>query len=119
MERNKYSILYPNEQVIYDSYLLLVYAPFRIDTEQMMKNFLYICKDYHIQPSEINQMPYYQYEIYLEEIKAIQKQQEKENEKQEKQQSQMMKGMNTNSMMNNINRNMPSINIPKVNIPKF
>ena len=43
-----------------------------------MKNFLYICKDYHIQPSEINQMPYYQYEIYLEEIKAIQKQQEKE-----------------------------------------
>lgn len=119
MERNKYSILYPNEQVIYDSYLLLVYAPFRIDSEQMFKNFLYICKDYHIQPSEINQMPYYQYELYLEEIKVIQKQQEKENEKQEKQQSQMMKGMNPSSMMNNINRNMPSMNIPKVNIPKF
>ena len=73
-----------------------------------MLNFLYICKDYHIQPSEINQMPYYQYELYLEEIKAVQKQQ-----------SQMMKNMNPNSMMNSIGRNMPNMNIPKINVPKF
>lgn len=85
----------------------------------MMKNFLYICKDYHIQPSEINQMPYYQYEIYLEEIKAIQKQQEKENERQEKEQAHMMKGMNPNSMMSSINRNVPNMSMPKINVPKF
>jgi hypothetical protein len=85
----------------------------------MFKNFLYISKDYHIQPSEINIMPYYQYELYLEEIRAIQKEQEKENEKQEKQQSQMMKNMNPGSMMSSMNRNMPNMNMPKVNIPKF
>ena len=85
----------------------------------MYKNFLFICKDYHIQPSEINQMPYYQYELYLEEINIIQKEQQKENEKYEKGQSQMMKGMNPNSMMNNVSRNMGNMSMPKVNIPKF
>ena len=84
-----------------------------------MKNFLYICKDYHIQPSEIDKMPYYQYELYLEEINAIQKQQEKENEKYEKEQAQISKSMNPNSMMNSIGRNTPNMNIPKMNIPKF
>ena len=64
-------------------------------------------------------MPYYQYEIYLEEIKAIQKQQEKENENQEKQQAQMMKGMNPNSMMNSIKHNIPNMSMPKINVPKF
>ena len=58
-------------------------------------------------------MPYYQYELYLEEINAIQKQQEQENERQEKQQSQIMNNMNPNSMMGNISRNMPKMNIPK------
>ena len=75
--------------MLYDGYLLLVYAIFRIDVEQMYKNFLYICKDYHLQPSEINKMPYYQYELYLEEIKAVQKEQEKENERQEKEHAAM------------------------------
>jgi len=110
--------MYEHEQHIYDSYMLLIYAPFRVTSEQMFKNQLYICKDYHIQPSEIDRMPYYQYELLLEEIKAIQKQQEKENEKQQKEQQQMSKNMNPNSMMNSMSRNM-NMNMPKVNIPKF
>lgn len=119
MERNKdYLILSNNEQIIYDSYLKLIYSTYRIDIEQLCKNLLYICKDYHIQPSEINKMPYYQYEIYLEEIKSIQKEQEKENENHQKQYD-SMKGMNPNSMMNNISRNMGNMSMPKVNIPKF
>lgn len=119
MERNKYSWYGELEQEIYDRYLLLVYAPFRIDIEQMIKNFLYICKDYHIQPSEINKMPYYQYEIYLEEINAIQKEQEKENKRQEKESAAMHKNMNPSSMMKNINSSMSNMSLPKVNIPKF
>ena len=118
-ERNKYSILSNSEQFIYDSYLLLIYATYRIDAEQIMKNFLYICKDYHIQPSEIGKMPYYQYELYLEDIKAIQKEQEKENEKQQKDYSAMQSSMNPNKMMNSMNHNMGNMSLPKVNIPKF
>lgn len=99
--------------------MLLIYATYRVSTEQIFKNQLYICKDYHIQPSEIDRMPYYEYELILEEIKAIQKQQEKENESQEKQQSQMMKNMNPNSMMNSMKGSIPNMSMPKVNIPKF
>ena len=52
-------------------------------------------------------------------LKAIQKQQEKENERQEKEQAHMMKGVNPNSMMSSINRNMPNMSMPKINVPKF
>lgn len=99
--------------------MLLIYATYRISTEQIFKNQLYICKDYHIQPSEIDRMPYYEYELILEEINAIQKQQEKENENQEKHQSQMMKNMNPNSMMNSMKGSISNMSMPKVNIPKF
>jgi hypothetical protein len=87
----------------------------------MIKNRLYICKDYHIQPSEIDKMPYYEYEIILEEIKAIQKQQEQENENQQKEYANMHKNMNPNSMMNSMRNsmNMGNMSMPKVNIPKF
>lgn len=118
-ERSKYSLLTHNEQFTYDSYMLLIYATYRIDIEQMIKNRLYICKDYHLQPSEIDKMPYYEYEIILEEIKAIQKDQEKENKRQEEEHARMQKTFNPNSMMNSMNRSMPNMSLPKVNIPKF
>jgi len=64
-------------------------------------------------------MPYYQYEIILEEINALVKEQEKENSRQQKEQAQMQKQYNPNSMMNSMSRNMGNISMPKVNIPKF
>ena len=76
-----------------------------------MKNKLYICKDYHIQPSEIMKLPYYEYEIILEEIKVINKQQEQENERQQKQYDQMSKGMNPGSMMRSVNNSMSNNSI--------
>ena len=64
-------------------------------------------------------MPYYQYEIILEEINALVKEQEKERDRQEKEHAQIQKGFNPNSMMNSMNRNMSNMNLPKVNVPKF
>ena len=58
---------------------------YRIDLENLVRNKLYICKEYHIQPSEIDRMMYFDYETMLEEIKQIQTNQEKENEKQQEQ----------------------------------
>ena len=108
-----------NEQDINDNYLFLIYALFRIDIEQLIKNKLYICKDYHIQPSEIMKMPYYEYEIILEEIKAIQKEQEKENEKQQDQMSAIKKNYNPSSMMQGATKSIPNMSMPKISIPKF
>lgn len=62
-------------------------------------------------------MPYYEYEIILEEIKVIQKEQEKENKRQEEEHARMQKTFNPSSMMNSMNRSMSNMNLPKVHVP--
>ena len=85
----------------------------------MVKSKFYICKDYHIQPSEIMALPYYEFEIMLEEIKQIHKEQEEENKRQEKESAAMRRQFNPSSMMKGMNNPMQNMQLPKVNIPKF
>ena len=117
MVRSKIAIEYCiNEDNIF--MLSLVYAGFQIDYEKTVKTSLYVGKEYNLARSEILKMPYFEYEIILEEINAIQKEQEKYSKQQEKDQSNMMKQFNPNTMMSNINRNM-NMSMPKVNMPKI
>lgn len=88
---------------------------YHVNTENLAINKLYICKDYHIQPSEIMMLPYYEYELILEQIKIIVKEQEEQNESFNKQRNLM----NPKSMMGNINNGMKNISMPKISIPKF
>lgn len=94
---------------------------FKIDLANLVKNKLYICKEYHIQPSEIDRMYFYDYETMMFEIKNIQVEQEKENEKQQKEYENMQKGMNVSSMMTAAQQSMkmPSISMPSISMPKF
>ena len=88
----------------------------------MVKNKLYICREYHIQPSEIDRLPYYEYEWMLEEINLIQKEQEKQQEEQNKEYASMRNSMNPNSMMKNAASSMPNMSnmkMPTMQIPKF
>lgn len=62
-----------------------LYLLYRIDVRNLVRNKLYICKEYHIQPSEIDKMVFYEYEYMLEDIKDHQKQQESYQESQERQ----------------------------------
>lgn len=98
--------------------LSIIYATFQVNYEQAVKTTLYIGKEYNLARSEILKMPYFEYEIILEEINAIQKEQEKRNKQQEKDQASMMKQYSPATMMNNINRNM-NMSMPKINIPKL
>ena len=90
---------------------------YRIDLENLVRNKLYICKEYHIQPSEIDRMMYFDYETMLEEIKQIQTNQEKENEKQQEQYDKMQSSMNPGSMMRNMQ--MPKMQMPSFSMPKI
>lgn len=81
----------------------------------MVRNKLLICRDYHIQPSELDRMQYFDYEHILEEINVLQKEQEKQNEEQEK----MMNKINPNSMHRSMQNTMSNYRPPKVSIPKF
>lgn len=97
---------------------------FKINLENLVKTKIYISKEFHIQPSEIDKLPYYEYEMYLEQMNLIAKQQEEENKKQQEEYESMRSNMNPSKMMNNSNMTpkMPTVNMPKmptVNIPKL
>lgn len=89
-----------------------VYSIYKVSVVNSVRNSLFICREYHIQPSEILRMPYWIYEEYLANIKDIQKKEEKEQKDQDKR---------YNSMMPKI-PSIPKISapaMPKISIPKF
>ena len=57
---------------------MIVIKTFIINLRNLTKNKLFICKEYHIQPSEIDRMQFWEYEWYTDEIKEITKEQEKQ-----------------------------------------
>ena len=90
----------------------------------MVLNKLYICKEYHIQPSEIDRLVFFEYEYMMDEIKVIQKQQEKQREAEDKQYANMQKNMNPAAMASQYKPNMGSFNpgsfsLPSISVPKF
>lgn len=89
-----------------------VYSIYKVSVVNSVRNSLFICREYHIQPSEILRMPYWIYEEYLANIKDIQKKEEKEQKDQDKRYNSMMPKM----------PNMPKMSapaMPKISIPKF
>lgn len=102
-----------------------IYMMFRINLRNLVKNKLFICKEYHLQPSEIDRLYYYEYEWILEEINILQKEQEKQNEAQQKEYDSMRGNMNMGKMMNNMKSSMPNLgsmkmpNMGQLKIPKF
>ena len=85
----------------------VLYSIWRVDVRNLVRNKLTISRDYHIQPSEIDKMVYFEYEYILEDINEERKEQEKRNQEEEKKYGNLTSGMNQNSMMRNISRNMP------------
>jgi len=83
----------------------------------LVRNKLYICKEWHIQPSEIDRLNYYEYELICQEINIVQKEQEKQQKQQEKEYSGLKNSMNPNSMMNSMANNMKMPSMPKINMP--
>ena len=95
---------------------------YRIDTGSLVRNKLFICKEWHIQPSEIDRMCYFEYEMICEQIHIVQKEEEKRQKEQDKQYSGMQKSMNPANMMNSMKNNMPGMKMPSmptISLPKF
>lgn len=89
-----------------------VYSMYKVSVVNSVRNSLFICREYHIQPSEILRMPYWIYEEYLANIKDIQKKEEKEQKDQDKRYNSMMPKMPSMPKMS-----APAM--PKISIPKF
>ena len=89
-----------------------VYSIYKVSVVNSVRNSLFICREYHIQPSEILRMPYWIYEEYLANIKDIQKKEEKEQKDQDKRYNSMMPKMPSMPKMS-------APDMPKISIPKF
>ena len=87
----------------------VLYSMWSINIQNLVQNKFVICREFHIQPSEIDKMIYFEYEYLLEDIANYTKKQEADYKKQENQ----YKMPNPNSYK------MPSFNMPKMNVPKI
>lgn len=89
----------------------------------MVRNKLFIAKEWHIQPSEIDRMFFYEFELVKQEINVAIREQEKQNKEQEKQYSDIHRSMNPSSMMNSMrSMNMPGMKMPAMptmSMPRF
>lgn len=90
----------------------VLYSMWSIDARNLVQNKFIICREYHIQPSEIDRMLMFEYEYLLEDIKDYVKKQEKQRQEEEKNNN--FKMPNTSQMMSQAQSS-----IPKVSIPKF
>ena len=96
-----------------------IFTLWKIDILNLIKSKAVLAKNFHIQPSEIDKMPMWEYEIFMEAINDLVKEENKE------QQSQMDKYGANNAMkttnLNNINKmqKFATPKIPNFNIPKF
>lgn len=85
-----------------------IYLTLSVNIESSVKNDLFICRDYHIQPSELRQLPYWQYEILIENIQEINKKAE-EDEKKRQKNGGLPEGYKMPTMPQ-----MPTVSIPKL-----
>ena len=89
---------------------------FRVDIRNLVKNRLYLTKETHIQPSEYESWPYYEYEFLLEDFKEYIENENKKN----KEGSDKYNKFTPSSMMSSMKSSMNSLKagqMPKV--PKF
>lgn len=87
---------------------------YSIDLRNLVKNKLYICKNYHIQPSEIDKMEYFNYEYMLEDIKEIQDEEQKRAEEQESSSGMSDMSKQMRSMQNSMTNTMSSFKMPSI-----
>lgn len=91
---------------------ICIFRTFQIDLLRLIKNKALLCKNFNIQPSELDRMTFYEYEFYLLEVQdMIKKEQDKQDENNEK--------YNPSSMMRQAKSSMPKINMSTQSIPKF
>lgn len=85
----------------------------------MVKNKLLLAKEYNIGWSEVDAMPYYEYEWVLEEVKEIHETQVKQQEKQQQEQQNMMPNTNALARQMQQSTKLPSLTTPKFNFAKL
>lgn len=89
-----------------------LYSMWSINIRNLVQNKFILCREYHIQPSEIDRMLMFEYEYLLEDITDYVKEQEKQRKKEEKENK--MNIPNYNSMMSQAQSSVPKVSVPRL-----
>jgi hypothetical protein len=89
-----------------------------INIENLVTNKVHLAKNFHIQPSEIDKMTMWEYEMFMKTLNEVVKEEnKKQKDEMEKYDIDSYKKManpsNMNKMMNPTMPKMPSMNMPK------
>lgn len=115
-ERNSDHVKFDNTYIEY-----VIFSLFKLDIVNYIHVKAVLSKEFHIQPSEIDKMPAWEYELFMKELNTIVKEENDKN----KSENEMNKFNNPNyikqyqkNIQNNIST--PKLpNISKFNIPKI
>lgn len=88
-----------------------LYSMWSIDVRNLVQNKFIICREFHIQPSEIDRMYMFEYEYLMEDINNYAKKQEEQHKKDEEKNRYSMPNMN--QMMSQQRGSMPKISVPR------
>lgn len=97
-----------------------LFSLFKIDIINYIKVKSILAKEFHIQPSEIDKMPAWEYELFMQEINALVKEENERNQK-EMDKSGYNKMNDPNYMKKMANSQMPKMNnsFKMPSMPKF
>ena len=73
-----------------------LYSLFRINIENLVANKAALAKAFHIQPSELEKMPYWEYELFIQKLNDMIKEENDKNKDEEEKYSKY-KNFNPNS----------------------
>lgn len=97
-----------------------LYSIWSIDVQNLVRNKFILCREYHIQPSEIDRMYYFEYEMLIDEVKEYVKEQNKQRSKEEASQPNYGQMMRQQRSMMNSSAYKPSMpSMPKMSMPSF
>ena len=100
---------------------VVIFSLFKIDIINFLKVKAILSKEFHIQPSEIENMPVWEYELFIREINGIVKEENERNEKEMekagvKDAQKMTNPNNIMKMQKSVMPKMPNMNMPNINI---
>lgn len=103
----------------------LIYGSIRVDILDMISIKAQLSKAFSIQPSEIDGMPFWEFELYMKELERLIKEENKQNEAQMNQAGvkdamKMTKPGNIQKMMSSASPKLPNMSMPKsITMPSY
>lgn len=96
-----------------------LYSQFQINIENLVRNKVALVRNFHIQPSEIDRMPYWEYEYFTKFANEMIEEENKQQKEGSEDYSMESMERRSNNMMRNASSQfkmpkMPSISTPKI-----